>query len=474
MRLMESLEDRRMLAAVSGLALVNVDTGEDLTKLEDGMVINLAKLPTRNITVRADASADTESVRFGLDRDWSYHTENIEPYAIAGDSRDGTYYAWRPGEGDHTLTVRAYTGNRGRGGASSRVKIHFRVIDDANAPDPQAPAPRPEPTPTPVPTPKPVPTPTPVPVPTPTPTPVPQPKPTPVPTPTPTPPTPVPTPTPTPTPIPTPTPTPVPTPTPTPVPTPTPKPTPTPTPTNPAPIASPSAPSIPGDWSLSFADEFNAAPDPQTWIDSIWGMTHWNDEWQIYDPSAIRADDGVLTLTATKQSKSGYNYVSGLISTGGEAYKQDPGFDFLYGYAEARIQVPSGKGLWPAFWMLTSPDPDYQDRNGEIDIMEIIGDEPNIDYVHLHRNGSEVGKGYRSVDLSKDFHTYGVDWQPDHLAFYLDGQEIYRTTSNIPSKPMYLILNLAVGGPNTWPGAPDAATAFPAEMKVDWVRVWQN
>jgi hypothetical protein len=151
-------------------------------------------------------------------------------------------------------------------------------------------------------------------------------------------------------------------------------------------------------------------------------------------------------------------------------------FEFLYGQIEGRIKIPKGQGIWPAFWLLQS--------NGvwppEIDILE--GVDPSAMYIaqHYHYGTKDTdftkheGPGYpTSTDMSLDFHRYSVDWQPDYIRWFIDGvmTQEFTDKKNIPNKPMYILLNLAVGG--SWPGYPTSATKFPARMEVDYVKVWQ-
>ncbi len=233
-----------------------------------------------------------------------------------------------------------------------------------------------------------------------------------------------------------------------------------------------------GSWRLHWSDEFDATPALPTWVNKLWGMTHWPDELQNYTPSNVTASNGVASLTVKKELSSGFPYTSGLINTGGDfatGGKNQPGFSFKYGYVEARMKLTRGAGLWPAFWMLPTPysNGGYHDGDGEIDIMEQIGTSPNVTEAHLHHNGV-AGKAFNTgVDLSAGFHTYGLDWQADHLTWYFDGRAFFTATANVPTVPMYLIFNLAVGSANSWPGAPDANTVFPQSMQIDYIRVYQ-
>lgn len=212
------------------------------------------------------------------------------------------------------------------------------------------------------------------------------------------------------------------------------------------------------------------------WADAAVGCTTASPidlEW--YLPQNLGVGGGVLNITALRQYAHGQDYTSGLAVTGGGP-GIPPGFTYLYGYAEARMKFPPGDGLWPAFWMLPA--------NGswppEIDAMEEQGGAPMLDYATIHWGKQIHGHHPHSstafntgVDLSADFHTYGVDWQPDHVIWYFDGKviKVFRQKRNIPHTPMYILLDLAVGG---WISFPNGSTPFPAVMQVDYVRVWNS
>jgi beta-glucanase (GH16 family) len=234
-------------------------------------------------------------------------------------------------------------------------------------------------------------------------------------------------------------------------------------------------PALPGQWQLVFDDEFTSAA-----LDPVWHTAqYWDhdltivggDELQAYDPTGVSTGDGLLHLTARADDGYGVPYVSGLVMTGGEKFvPASPRFSFLYGYLEVRAKVPAGRGLWPAIWMMPAS---FNDDSGEIDVLEVLGSEPAHARFTVHRNGREEGHGWDGPDLSAGFHTYAVDWQPDHVAWYVDGVERARTTraALICPEPMYPILNLAVG---TSGERPDCTTTFPASMDIDYVRIWQG
>jgi beta-glucanase (GH16 family) len=149
-------------------------------------------------------------------------------------------------------------------------------------------------------------------------------------------------------------------------------------------------------------------------------------------------------------------------------------FTQKYGYFAARMKIPKGPGLWPAFWT-------YYSASGveaEIDAMEVCanpigthsGNDASLLHNTIHYSGGSVGNspGYRTVDLSLAYHVYAFDWRADHISFFLDGVQVWRTTSHIPTVALPLLLNLGVGG--TWCGSPTAASDG-ATMLVDWVRV---
>ncbi|WP_205598023.1 glycoside hydrolase family 16 protein [Caulobacter sp. 17J65-9] len=187
------------------------------------------------------------------------------------------------------------------------------------------------------------------------------------------------------------------------------------------------------------------------------------------DPFSVK--DGVLTITAEPSSREvkaatgGYAYTSGLINT------RDT-FSQQYGYFEMRAQLPAGQGLWPAFWLL----PQAGGWPPEIDVMEVLGNEPGVVHTSTHSKGPGANvtehAATKVADTSQGFHTYGVRWDAAEIVWYVDGREVFRTdTPHDMHQPMYLLANLAVGG--KWPGDPDAGTPFPAQMRIDYIRVYQ-
>jgi len=256
--------------------------------------------------------------------------------------------------------------------------------------------------------------------------------------------------------------------------------------------ASPAAAAAPlpvgsgGGANLLFSDDFDGtALNPSTWQTCSWWATttcsiETNNELELYTPNNVSVANGVLKLQARREDAVGwngrtYNYTSGMVSSGGRSGQVAPGFTYRYGYAEARVKVPAGQGLWPAFWTL----PASYAWPPEIDAMEILGNAPNVTnmtYHYLDGNGAHQSPGtaWTGPDFSADWHTFGVDWQPDAIVWFVDGIERGRFSdaSAITAEPQYLLLNLAVGG--NWPGSPNPSTSFPSDYLVDYVRVWDR
>lgn len=234
-----------------------------------------------------------------------------------------------------------------------------------------------------------------------------------------------------------------------------------------------------------FDEEFDGgALDTSIWSTCFWWAERGctiasNDELQLYFPRQVAVDGGQATLTAIEEraiSSEGeeFEHVSGMLSSGPRRSGEVPGFAFTYGRAEARIRVPEGDGLWPAFWLLSA---DEQSRP-EIDVVEIYGREPRRARMRLHTrddDGREVDQGeiWRSPSsLAGGWHTYAVDWRPGELRWFVDGVERWSVTGrDVPSSPLYLIVNLAVGGVG---GGPLGERVLPAQVNIDYVKVYAN
>ena len=217
---------------------------------------------------------------------------------------------------------------------------------------------------------------------------------------------------------------------------------------------------------LVFSDEFDGPQlDTHKWDTQYWnGRTNLR-ELGYYAPDAFEFISGTLRLKAEQRRMEKMSYTSGMISS----YRK---FDLTYGYVEMRSKIPRGQGLWPAFWLLT-----YEKLPlFEIDIMEIIGHEPQRVHTTIHYRESndmnlEDGNVYEGADFSANFHLFAVEWNSNAIIWYIDNVECYRVTHHVPQQPMYIIANLAVGG--DWPGSPDRTTHFPAYFEIDYIRAYQ-
>jgi beta-glucanase (GH16 family) len=222
-------------------------------------------------------------------------------------------------------------------------------------------------------------------------------------------------------------------------------------------------------WRLTFQDEFDGtALDLRKWNpNDPWGRER-NSELQAYVKNSFEVKGGVLSVKAAKRDAvydgRRRSYTSGMMTTFGKFSQQ-------YGRFEIRCRVPEGRGMWPAFWLL----PDTLEWPPEIDILEILGHEPDKVYMtHHFRDGENKHKSeggtWRGPDFSAGFHEFAVEWSPQRIVWFVDGVERFRSEKSIPRGKMFLLVNLAVGG--GWPGAPDEKTRFPAAFEVDYVRVY--
>lgn len=245
-------------------------------------------------------------------------------------------------------------------------------------------------------------------------------------------------------------------------------------------------------WVLTWSDEFNAADgspiDSQKWRQVTGGKGWGNNELEYYTTSTrnARQEHGSLVIEAIREPYTGNDgvkrdYTSARLNTAGK-------FSQAYGRFEARIKMPRGKGIWPAFWLLGDDIGKVHWPNcGEIDIVENLGSEPSIAHGTIHGPGYSgehgIGSPFTLPDskrFSDDFHVFAIEWEPQEIRFYVD-QNLYATRrpSDLPAEtrwvydhPFYILLNLAVGG--YWPGNPDSTTEFPQRMLVDYVRVYRR
>ena len=240
-------------------------------------------------------------------------------------------------------------------------------------------------------------------------------------------------------------------------------------------------------WQDEFNQPLNSGPAAATWNYDLGGGGWGNAELETYtsvrdnsfiadDPDAT--DGKVLVIRAVKGTNG--SYTSARIKSNGR-------FSTQYGRVEARMKLPRGQGLWPAFWMLgenisTVGWPEC----GEIDIMEVLGHQSGILYGTLHGagNSGHYGKGSNitlpgGASFADAYHVFAIEWQPARIDWWVDGTLYYSVKKSDlapgdrwapDAGPFFIILNLAVGG--SWPGSPDGTTTFPAELRIDYVRYY--
>ncbi|HEX2621143.1 MAG TPA: family 16 glycosylhydrolase [Phototrophicaceae bacterium] len=246
-----------------------------------------------------------------------------------------------------------------------------------------------------------------------------------------------------------------------------------------------------GEWALVWSDEFDgeagAAPNENNWKCEVGGHGWGNSEFEYYTScpaNAALSGDGELIITARKEAAPDPScwygpceYTSARLITQGKV-------EFQYGRVEARLKIPYGQGIWPAFWMLGSNFASAGwPGSGEIDIMENIGREPNTVYGTIHGPGYSGGDGIGGsivldAPVSDDYHVFAVEWNAQGMDWYVD-DTLYKSVRNsdvgrrkwVYDQPFFILMNVAVGG--GWPGNPDDTTTFPQEMRVDYVRWYQ-
>jgi beta-glucanase (GH16 family) len=238
------------------------------------------------------------------------------------------------------------------------------------------------------------------------------------------------------------------------------------------------------EYGLVWQDEFDGPvgqlPDPKRWMFDV--GTDWGNAQLEFDTD--RADNvsldgaGNLAITARREEFAGQSYTSGRIKTKGL-------FERTHGRFEARIKLPVGQGMWPAFWMLgANIDEVGWPQCGEIDIMEYRGQEPRVLYGTAHGPGYSGGSalGNRHVlaqgGFDLGFHVFAIEWTEGSITWLVDGHQYHAVTpADLPQgttwvfdKPFFVLLNVAVGG--NWVGSPDESTPLPQTMLVDWVRAY--
>lgn len=243
-------------------------------------------------------------------------------------------------------------------------------------------------------------------------------------------------------------------------------------------------------WQLVWEDEFDGDElNMDKWSFQLGDGCHisqdlcgWgNRELQYYTEREenISLEDGFLTITAKKEDYEGSDYTSARIRT------IDKG-DWQYGRLEIRAKLPQGQGIWPAIWMLPTGENLEWPQTGEIDIMEMVGHEPETVHGTVHYGdpwpeNKNKGQAFLldSGIFADDYHVFSIEWEVNKIQWFVDDKLFFTVTPNtltpyaypFNSNRFHLIMNIAVGG--IWPGNPDSTTEFPQTMSVDYVRVYQ-
>lgn len=238
-------------------------------------------------------------------------------------------------------------------------------------------------------------------------------------------------------------------------------------------------------WKLVWSEEFdyNGLPDSTKWSYETGGHGWGNNELQYYTRASLsnaEVNNGTLKIHAIKEKKENREYTSARLVTRGKK-------EFTYGRIEIRAKLPPGRGLWPAIWMLGSNISKVGwPMSGEIDIMEHVGYEKDSVLATIHTDSYNHVKGTQKTrktflaDPYQSFHTYWIDWTPEHMDFYVDStlynhiQNEHKTVKEWPfDAPFFLVLNIAIGGNLGGKQGVDT-TIFPGTMEVDYVRVYER
>jgi beta-glucanase (GH16 family) len=241
---------------------------------------------------------------------------------------------------------------------------------------------------------------------------------------------------------------------------------------------------------LVWNDEFDSneeaqLPNPAKWVYNVGGHGWGNDELQYYTERQLknaRVENGMLIIEAHKEKFDKNDYTSARLVTKGKG-------DWLYGRFEIRAKLPSGRGTWPAIWMLASQrsyGSQFWPDNGEIDIMEHVGFNPDKVHATVHTKsfnhsiGTQVGQDITLPAAETKFHVYTIEWYEDRIDAYVDSIKYFTFENNGSGweawpfdKPFHLILNIAVGG--SWGGQNGVDDSiFPTRLEIDYVRIYQS
>lgn len=189
----------------------------------------------------------------------------------------------------------------------------------------------------------------------------------------------------------------------------------------------------------------------------------------LISPDQLQVHDGMLTITTERNTSGGAAYRTGAITT--ETLNDAPTFSFTYGRIDIRAKLPSGRGVWPAMWLLTGPA--TAPASYEVDMMEMLGQDPHTLYEVVHHGDGREYCSSTGPDYSQGFHIFSLDWEPGKLIWSIDGQAVCTATKYVPSQPMYLIINTALSD-GSWGEAVNSSTSLPQMFDINYVRVYKH
>lgn len=235
-------------------------------------------------------------------------------------------------------------------------------------------------------------------------------------------------------------------------------------------------------WKLYWHDEFNGKRIKESnWNFQKGGYGWGNNELQYYtdNPKNCYTENGKLIITAVKEDYKNHSYTSARITTKRKV-------DFLYGRIDINAKLPAGKGLLPAFWLLPCEDIFHDSqKNGEIDLMEMVGSKPRtvygVTHFYLREKSKFWGKYNNKTELlTDDFHLYSLEWTTNEMKWLIDNKiyfsfdtsKVFTSDYNPFNGKFYLIISLSVGG--DWPGNPSGKTVFPSSLEIDYIRYYKS
>lgn len=247
----------------------------------------------------------------------------------------------------------------------------------------------------------------------------------------------------------------------------------------------------PRDWKLVWKEDFSGKKVNEKKWNILTRETSKHGELQYYVPDEVYIQDGCLRIRSNKREFGDKHYTSGRLDTKDKVV-------ITYGRVEIKGKLPVGKGLWPAYWLYPqnrdwlmectmrdaiakgqeSMIPEFRPWYTEIDIMEVLGDQPSVFYATFHYDSfkgerkNSSGKYTAPFSFADDFHLFVLDWEPESIRWYIDGKLVHRVTANVPHTPHFLIINTAIGG--SWPGEPNETTVFPQYHDIDYIKIYQR